>query len=92
MEALAILTALAFLIDALLVIPFYAFFRSATIVMAGAARGALAALCVYLALAESLSSHDKTVLLLLGILALAVSEITYFTLLYLKLRHTVKLN
>lgn len=101
MEALAILTALAFLVDALLVIPFYTFLyitmpkyasaHSATLIMIGVARGTLALLCMFLVLADSLSDHDRFLLMLLGVGIAAGVEIVFFALLYFKLRKSFKL-
>lgn len=101
METLAVLTAIALVADALLIIPVYTFLyivmpvyasaRSATLIMIGVARGTLAALCVFLVLSDSLSDRDRFILMLLGVLLSAIVEIVFFALLYFKLRRTFKL-
>jgi len=90
-ETLSIVTALALVVDALLVIPVYRLLPHPTLIMVGMARGALAALCVYIIAARSLIEHDALVILLLGILALTIANVVHGILFYLRMRRAFRL-
>ena len=91
MEALALVSALALVVDALLVIPVYRLLPHPTLIMVGMARGALAALCIYIIAARSLIEYDALVMLLLGILALTIANVVHGILFYLRMRRAFRL-
>lgn len=91
METLALVSALALVADALLIIPTYRLLPHPTLIMVGMARGTLAALCIYIIAARSLTDHDALVVLLLGILALTITSVVSGILFYLRMRRAFRL-